>query len=86
MADEDEFVEVTAYQTLGEVAVARSMLESAGIECFVPDQDMIRMAGVFSPVLGIAGYSLQVKTSDLQDATRILQAEWPPLPESGDES
>jgi hypothetical protein len=46
-------------------------LESADIECFTQDENMLRMAGWYSHILG--GIKLRVRESEAQDAASILQ-------------
>jgi Putative prokaryotic signal transducing protein len=58
-----------------EFLLARGRLESAGIECFALDENMLRIAGWHSHILG--GIKLQVRESDVQDAHAILQATAP---------
>jgi len=56
---------------LGEALVARTVLESAGIECFLPDENMIQMAGGYEFALG--GIRLQVLDSDAEAARELLR-------------
>ena len=50
---------------------ARARLESANIECFAQDENMLRIAGWHSHILG--GIKLQVRESDAPDAMTILR-------------
>jgi transposase-like protein len=58
-----------------EALVAKSALESAGIESFVGDATTIRMDWLWSNALG--GLKLFVRKDDLERATRILNEEIP---------
>lgn len=46
-------------------------LESADIECFAQDENMLRIAGWHSHILG--GIKLRVRESDAQEALAILR-------------
>ncbi len=52
-------------------SAARARLESANIECFAQDENMLRIAGWHSHILG--GIKLQVRESDAPDAMTILR-------------
>jgi Putative prokaryotic signal transducing protein len=58
-----------------EFLLARGRLESADIECFALDENMLRIAGFHSHILG--GIKLQVRESDARDAIAVLQATAP---------
>jgi hypothetical protein len=58
-----------------EMLVAKSVLESAGIDCFVGDATTIRMDWLWSNALG--GLKLFVKRDDLEKATQLLNEEIP---------
>lgn len=75
--DEVEFqdlVTVRRFRTLSEALVAKGGLESAGIECYLVDDNMVRI--FVSTFTG--GVRLQVKSEDLAPATEILDE---PAPE-----
>jgi hypothetical protein len=67
----DLLVTVATFQNEMEFLLARTRLESAGIECFAADENMLRMAGWHSHILG--GIKLQVAESEVQDALAILR-------------
>jgi Putative prokaryotic signal transducing protein len=71
MLDAEHLVTVATFNTETEFLLARTRLESADIECFVQDENMSRIGGWHSPVLG--GIKLQVWESDAQDALAILR-------------
>ena len=62
---------VATFQNELEFLLARTRLESAGIECFVFDEHMLRIGGWHSHIL--SGIKLQVRESDAQDALAILR-------------
>lgn len=64
-------VTVATFYTEMEFLLARARLESADIECFTQDENMLRMAGWYSHILG--GIKLRVRESEAQDAASILQ-------------
>jgi Putative prokaryotic signal transducing protein len=61
---------VATFHNQLEFLLARTRLESAGIECFVRDEHMLRIGGWHSHILG--GIKLEVAESDAQDALAIL--------------
>ena len=72
-----ELVTVAKYRDLSEAIVARSVLESAGLACFLQDENTIRMEWAWSNLLG--GLRLQVAEEDVEAATDLLSQ---PRPES----
>ena len=65
---EDSLVTLDRFISIQELEVVRSMLESAGIECFSPDAQMSTVyAGGIRP-------RLQVRSSQLEDAQAILES------------
>lgn len=66
-----QLVTIATYHNDAEFLLARGRLESAGIECFAQDENMLRIAAWHSHVFG--GIKLQVRDSDAQDALAILQ-------------
>ena len=66
----ESLVTVAAFHNEPEFLLARARLESAGIECFTQDENMLRIAGLHSHMLG--GIKLQVRESDASDALAIL--------------
>lgn len=85
-------VMVQRFRDMPEAEVAASMLDSAGIDCFLADENTIRMDWLWSNLLG--GFKLMVRPEDLEEAKRILlEASSPQLSEetepnnqSGDKS
>jgi len=66
--DEDPWVTLTTIPSREELGVVRGMLESAGIECFCPEQ-------VMSSYYGIGMQArVQVRSSQLVDAQALLDS------------
>ena len=66
---------IARFMRLEEAFVARAVLESAGIECFMADENMMHIAGPHGLVLG--GVRLQVPDSDAQAAGELLRTHVP---------
>jgi hypothetical protein len=71
MMIDEQLVTVATYHTEMEFLLARARLESADIECFALDENMLRIAAWHSHVFG--GIKLQVREVDAADARAILQ-------------
>jgi Putative prokaryotic signal transducing protein len=71
----DSLTTIATFFNEYEFLLARGRLESAGIECFALDENMLRIAGWHSHILG--GIKLQVRDSEAQDALAILDATAP---------
>ncbi|MGC2193301.1 MAG: DUF2007 domain-containing protein [Terriglobales bacterium] len=69
-------VTIRKFRDLPEALLAKGSLESAGIECFLADDNMVRMDWFISNFIG--GVKLQVKADDGAIATEILDQ---PIPE-----
>jgi hypothetical protein len=67
----EALITIAAFHNEPEFLLARTRLESAGIECFAQDENMLRIAGWHSHMLG--GIKLQVRESDAADALAILR-------------
>jgi hypothetical protein len=68
-------VTVERYRDLSEAFVARSVLQSAGIPCFLCDENFVRLDWGYSNFIG--GMRLQVASKDADDAFALLH-ERPP--------
>ncbi len=66
----ETLITIATFYSEPEFLLARARLESADIECFAKDENMLRLAGWHSHILG--GIKLQVRESDAQDALGIL--------------
>ncbi len=74
MADTDserELVTVQSFRDLSEAALAKGMLNSAGIECFLVDDNAGRMLGFISGVIG--GFRMKVNRIDAEAARALLE-------------
>lgn len=76
----DELVTIRVFKSQAEYLVARSVLESADIECFSRDEHAARMHAHFHKGSDSSGTALQVRKADADDALAILDA--PPLGEN----
>jgi hypothetical protein len=66
----EALITIATYFSEAEFLLARARLESAEIECFAQDENMLRIAGWHSHMLG--GIKLQVWESDATDALALL--------------
>jgi hypothetical protein len=71
----EALVTIAVFYSQPEFLLARTRLESADIECFAYDENMLRISGWHSHLLG--GIKLQVRESEAQDALVILHATAP---------
>ena len=67
---EPRLVTIAAFHS-EEFLLARARLESAENECFAQDENMLRIGGWHSHILG--GIKLQVREADAEDALAILR-------------
>ena len=58
------------FRDLPEALLAKGMLESAGISCFLADDNMVRLDWFLSNLLG--GAKLMVDAEDFAEASRVL--------------
>jgi len=65
---------IRQHMTLPEALVAKSILDSAGIESFLGDQNIIRMDWFLSNALG--GVKLRVREEDVEAAAALLDQGW----------
>jgi hypothetical protein len=73
----EDLVIVREFRDLPEALLAKGSLESAGIECFLGDDNMVRMDWFLSNLVG--GIKLSVRPQDADAAVELLGQ---PLPES----
>jgi hypothetical protein len=71
----DPPVMIGRYQDLPEALLSKSLLESAGIEAFLADENLIRIDWFYSNLLG--GIKLLVRAEDAETAKKILALETP---------
>ena len=72
----NQTVTLRQFRDLPEALLAKGSLESAGIEAYLVDDNMVRMDWFISNLLG--GIKLQVRPQDVEAATAILNQ---PIPE-----
>ena len=72
-------VTIRRFRDLPEALLAKGMLESAGIECFLLDDNMVRLDWFWSNLIG--GMRLQVAGQEVDSAIAILDQ---PIPEDLD--
>ena len=75
--EERNLVSIRRFRDLHEALLAKGSLESSGIECFLADDNMIRMDWFISNLLG--GIKLAVNQEDAEAAIAILDE---PMPET----
>src|SRR5882672_7958262 len=61
---------VKRFRDLPEAFVAKSILDSAGIDCFLADENVVRIDWLYSNLIG--GAKLMVRPEDLDEATQLL--------------
>ncbi len=71
-----KLVTIRQFRDLPEALLAKGMLDSAGIEAFLGDDNMIRLDWFISNLLG--GIKLRVKAEDEEAATAVLEQ---PIPD-----
>lgn len=68
-------VTVRAFRDLPEAQLAKTILDSANIACFLADENLVRMDWFYSNAIG--GIKLWVNEEDLEAAKALLDAEIP---------
>jgi len=68
----DGLITLCRYRDLPEALLAKGKLEAAGIECFLADDNMIRLDWFNSNAIG--GMRLQVPEKDAEAAIEILES------------
>jgi hypothetical protein len=74
-----DLVTIRRYRDLSEAIVARAVVESAGIFCFLKDENLVRLEWQISNFIG--GIRLQVGAADVEAAEAVLAQ---PVPNSID--
>jgi len=72
-------VMISRYRDSGEAMIAKSMLDSAGIECFLGDENLVRIDWFYSNLIG--GIKLMVRKEDAETARKLLEEN---IPEKSD--
>ena len=65
-----DLVVLRAFRDVPEALLARGRLQASGIECFLADENMVRMDWFISNLLG--GIKLMVQPAEFSKASRIL--------------
>jgi hypothetical protein len=78
-AEYRDLVTIRRYRDLSEAIVARAVVESAGIFCFLKDENLVRLDWQMSNLVG--GIRLQVGAADVEAAEAVLAQ---PVPDSID--
>lgn len=68
-----DLLTIRQYRDVPQALLAKSVLESAGIECFLGDDNLIRMDWLWSNLLG--GIKLRVRQEDAVVASRLLEGD-----------
>jgi hypothetical protein len=63
---------VGRYRDSGEAMIAKSMLDSAGIECFLGDENLVRLYSNLAE-----GIKLMVREEDAETARKLLEENIP---------
>jgi hypothetical protein len=79
-----DLVVLRRFRDVHEALLAKGSLEASGIECFLADENMVRIDWFISNLLG--GIKLMVQPSDFSQASRILNEPVPDEFESDSES
>src|ERR1700675_4515548 len=82
--EQKEFVILRRYRDLPEAVVAKSILDFDGIECFLTDENLIRMDWFWSGLLG--GVKLWVRQQDIDEAQNLIDPTGSTLREWGSSS
>jgi Putative prokaryotic signal transducing protein len=69
-SEHPRLVTLRQFRDLPEALLARSILDSAGIDCFLQDENTIRLDWLWSNAMG--GVKLLVKEEDASDAANLL--------------
>jgi hypothetical protein len=65
-----ELVTIRQFRDLPEALLAKGSLESAGIECFLADENLVRLDWFISNFIG--GIKLNVRAADVENAQKLL--------------
>jgi hypothetical protein len=74
-----KLVTLRRFRDLPEALVAKGLLDSAGIKCFLSDENTVRMDWLWSNALG--GVRLWVREDDLAESTALLGYDFSNEPE-----
>jgi hypothetical protein len=68
--EQPDLVTLTVAQDLASARLFQGLLQSAGIECFIPDENMLSQASYLSGIAG--GLRVQVRSADRERAQELL--------------
>ncbi|HMF89140.1 MAG TPA: hypothetical protein VKL40_00745 [Candidatus Angelobacter sp.] len=71
----DDLVTLWRYRDLPEALIAQGKLEASGVQCFLADDNIVRMDWFWSNLIG--GVKLQVASQDREVALAVLAEEIP---------
>jgi hypothetical protein len=71
------------YRDMPSAFVEKSVLEAAGIECFLQDDNVVRMDWLWSDAIG--GIKLVLRQQDAEEAEKILSETPPEQPSDADD-
>jgi hypothetical protein len=74
IVEERDLVMIRRFQSLTEALLAKGSLDSSGIECFLTDDNMVRMDWFISNLLG--GVKLLVNREDAESAQNSLEPDY----------
>lgn len=76
IADEADvkLIPIRRFRDLPQALVAKGVLDSAGVKCFLSDENTVRMDWMWSNALG--GVRLWVREDDLPDAATLLSPQY----------
>jgi Putative prokaryotic signal transducing protein len=69
-----KLIPIRRFRDLPQALVAKGVLDSAGVKCFLSDENTVRMDWMWSNALG--GVRLWVREDDLPDAATLLAPEY----------
>src|SRR5689334_5923727 len=73
--DDERLVTIARFHNDAEFLLARTRLESAGIECFGRNEHALRLTGHIHGFFGAHYIELQVRESEAEDALAMLESE-----------
>ncbi len=75
--DDERLVTIARYHSDAEFLLARTRLESAGIDCFGRNEHALRLTGHIHGFFGAHYIELQVRQADAEEALAMLESESP---------
>jgi hypothetical protein len=73
--DDERLVTIARFQNDADFLLARTVLESAGIDCFGRNEHSLRLTGHVHGFFGAHYIELQVREADAEDAVAMLESE-----------